>query len=93
VRPLKTDCSARLYSWQVKRSPELDGLLAKEAYAVLERFSAVSVNCFEVSVTSLMNPWSNCQAHLVATCFNRHGLAELGETHECLVNAASRLGR
>jgi hypothetical protein len=31
VRPLKTDCSARLYSWQVKRSPELAGLLALKA--------------------------------------------------------------
>jgi hypothetical protein len=65
---------------------------ASEAYAVLDRFSAVSVNYCRVSVithaTSIVS-----QAHLVATCFNRHRLAELGETYECLIDTSSRLGR
>jgi len=65
---------------------------ANEAYAVLERFKAVSVNYFHVSKTAFVHSMV-CPAHLVAACFNRHRLAELSKTHERLVDTSSRLRR
>lgn len=65
---------------------------AKDAYAVLERLSAVSVNCHSVSHTS--HVYSNySQAYLVATCLDSDRLAELGKTYKCVVDASSRFER
>lgn len=64
---------------------------AKEAYAVFDKFSAVSVNWQEL-VKSYMGPRVGFQTHLVATCFYRHRLAKFGKADERLVDAPCRLG-
>lgn len=68
---------------------------ANDAHAVLDKFSAVRVSYWHISLTSVTNGicfFSFLWPYLVATRLNRHRFAEFGKAHERLIYALRRLG-